>query len=85
MVCKPNNEWRFCEDYRKLNAVTELMSFPISQMADMFDTLAESKAEIFSTLDLRPGFWQVKLDKATKLQRTKAHSLRTAASMNLTG
>ena len=66
MVKKPNNEWRFCVDYRKLNAVTELMSFPIPHMSDVFDTLAQSKAEIFSTLDLRSGFWQVPLDKSTK-------------------
>ena len=66
MVRKPNNEWRFCVDYRKLNAVTELMSFPIPHMSDVFDTLAQSKAEVFSTLDLRSGFWQVPLDKATK-------------------
>ena len=68
MVKKPNNEWRFCVDYRKLNAVTETMSFPIPHMSDVFDTLAESKAEIFSTLDLRSGFWQVPLDKATKMK-----------------
>lgn len=66
MVKKPNNEWRFCVDYRKLNAVTELMAFPIPHMTEVFDTLAESKAEIFSTLDLRSGFWQVPLDKASK-------------------
>ena len=66
MVKKPNNEWRFCVDYRKLNAVTELMVFPIPHMTEVFDTLAESKAEIFSTLDLRSGFWQVPLDKTSK-------------------
>ena len=68
MVKKPNNEWRFCVDYRKLNAVTEIMSFPIPHMSDVFDTLAESKAEVFSTLDLRSGFWQVPLDKSTKMK-----------------
>ena len=68
MVKKPNNEWRFCMDYRKLNAVTEIMSFPIPHMSDVFDTLAESKAEIFSTLDLRSGFWQVPLGKSTKMK-----------------
>ena len=66
MVKKPNNEWRFCVDYRKLNAVTELMAFPIPHMTEVFDTLAESKAEIFSTLDLRSGFWQVPLDSTSK-------------------
>ena len=68
MVKKPNNEWWFCVVYRKLNTVTETMSFPIPHMSDKFDTLAESKAEIFSRLDLRSGFWQVGLDKATKMK-----------------
>ena len=66
LIKKSNGEWRFCVDYRKLNAVTVPMSFPIPHMSDVFDTLAQSKAEISSTLDLRSGFWQVPLDKATK-------------------
>ena len=65
---KTNNKWRFCVDYRKLNAVTEIMSFPYPHMSDVFDTVAESKAKVFSTLDLRRGFWQVPLDKSTKMK-----------------
>ena len=65
MVKKPINERQFCVDYRKLNAVTETMSFPIPYMPHVFDTLAESQAEIFSMLDLHSGYWQVSLDKAT--------------------
>lgn len=66
LVRKPNNEWRFAVDYRKLNAVTELMSFPIPHMTDVFDTLADAKASVYSTLDLLSGFWQVPLHKSTK-------------------
>ena len=55
-------------DYSKSNAVTETMPFCLPHMSDLFNTLAESKAEIFSTLDLRSGFWQVGLDKATKMK-----------------
>ena len=35
-------------------------------MSDILDTLADAKPEIYSTLDLRSGFWQVPLDPATK-------------------
>ena len=66
IVKKPNNE-RFCVDFCKRNAVTETMSLSIPHMSDVFNKLAESKAEIFSTLDLHSGFWQVGLDKSTKI------------------
>ena len=36
-------------------------------MSDVFDTQAESKAEIFSMLNLCSGFWQVGLDNSTKM------------------
>ena len=41
--------------------ITELMAFPIPHMTEVFYMLAESSAEIFSTLDLHSGFWQVPL------------------------
>ncbi|CAC5378936.1 Retrovirus-related Pol polyprotein from transposon 297 [Mytilus coruscus] len=63
---KPNNSFRLCVDFRSLNHITEPVSFSILHMTDVFDTLADSQAEIFSTLDLKSGFWQVPLDPATK-------------------
>ncbi|CAC5393320.1 Transposon Ty3-G Gag-Pol polyprotein,Transposon Ty3-I Gag-Pol polyprotein,Retrovirus-related Pol polyprotein from transposon 297,Retrovirus-related Pol polyprotein from transposon opus [Mytilus coruscus] len=66
LVKKPNNSFRLCVDFRSLNRITEPVSFPILHMTDVFDTLADSQAEIFSTLDLKSGFWQVPLDPATK-------------------
>ena len=66
LVKKKNNEFRFCVDFRALNRITEPMSFPIPHLSDVFDTLANSQPEIFSSLDLRSGFWQVPLDPSTK-------------------
>ena len=63
---KGKNEWRFCVDFRSLNKITEPLSFRIPSLSDVFDTLADSQTEIYSTLDLRSGFWQVPLDPATK-------------------
>ena len=34
-------------------------------MEDVQDTLSEKKIGIYSTLDLKSGFWQVKLDPET--------------------
>lgn len=57
---------RFCVDYRRLNSVTEPECFPLPRLEDVFDTIGNSKAKIFSVLDLRSGFWQIPLDPETK-------------------
>ena len=66
LVKKKNNEFRFCIDFRALNKITEPISFRIPSLADVFDTLAASDSEIFSSLDMKSGFWQVPLDPSTK-------------------
>lgn len=66
MVKKSNGQYRFAVDYRKLNSITELVSFPIPKLDEVFDTIADSKSKIFSVLDLASGFWQVPLDEKTK-------------------
>lgn len=66
LVKKSNGEMRFCVDYRRLNSVTEPECFPLPRLEDVFDTIGNSKAKIFSVLDLRSGFWQIPLDPETK-------------------
>ncbi|VDI60399.1 Hypothetical predicted protein, partial [Mytilus galloprovincialis] len=66
LVKKRNGSIRVCVDYRALNRITEPMSAVIPTMTDIFDTLADSKPELFSSLDLTSGFWQVPLDPTTK-------------------
>ena len=65
LVRKKNQEWRFAVDCRALNSVTEPQSFPLPHISDVFDTIADAKAEIFTVLDLKSGFWQVPLDPST--------------------
>lgn len=59
MVRKKSGDWRFCVDYRKLNAVTHKDAFPLPRIEETLTTLA--KAEWFSTLDLASGYWQVEV------------------------
>ena len=66
LVQKKSGEFRMCVDYRKLNSVTESISFPLPQLNDVFDALGESKPKYFSLLDLKSGFHQIPLDPATK-------------------
>ena len=48
-----------CVDYRTLNSVTKTDSFPLPRIDDILDQLGES--QYFTTLDLKSGFWQVKV------------------------
>ncbi|KAJ8006688.1 hypothetical protein DPEC_G00109820 [Dallia pectoralis] len=60
LVKKKDGSWRFCVDYRKLNAVTHKYVFPLPRIEESLTSLKESKW--FSTLDLASGYWQVEVD-----------------------
>ena len=57
LVKKKDGSYRFCVDFRKLNKVTKLDSFPMPLVADVLDSLAGTS--LFSCLDLKSGFWQI--------------------------
>lgn len=64
LVKKKDGSIRFCIDYRKLNDVTIKDSYPIPRMNSTLDALAGAKW--FSTIDLKSGYWQVKMDPDDK-------------------
>ena len=57
LVAKKDGSTSFCVDYRKLNAITKLDSFPLPRVDDSLDLLANTA--YFSSLDLASGYWQV--------------------------
>ena len=57
LVPKSGGEWRFCADYRRLNKRTKKYRFPLPHVQDVSDNAG--KGRIFSTLDLKSGYWQL--------------------------
>ncbi|KAL0152767.1 hypothetical protein M9458_052490 [Cirrhinus mrigala] len=59
LVPKSDGSFRFCTDYRKINAVTKPDSFPLPRIDDCIDRVGPAK--FVTKLDLLKGYWQVPL------------------------
>ena len=63
---KPNNEWRFCVDYRRLNDATSKLGWPIPNIHQMLRRIGESKAKIFAKIDFTKGYYQAPLSMSSR-------------------
>jgi len=57
-------KFRFCIDFRALNAVTKFDPYPLPRLEDSTSSLFGSKC--FSVLDCYSGFWQINISEEHK-------------------
>ncbi|CCM07154.1 uncharacterized protein FIBRA_09492 [Fibroporia radiculosa] len=60
-VNKKSGDLRPCQDYRKLNNATIKNAYPIPRVEDLLDRIASAKPTIFTKLDLRAGYNNVRI------------------------
>ena len=61
LVCKKDGSLRFCIDLRKLNSQTIKDAYSLPRIEESLDCL--NGAIIFTSLDLKAGYWQVEMEE----------------------
>lgn len=64
LVKKKDGEVRFCIDYRALNKVTKKDVYPLPRIDETIEALGG--AVLFTTLDLKAGYWQIQVAEADR-------------------
>lgn len=64
LVPKKDDKVRVCIDYRKLNSITKADKYPMPRIDDIMQL--EENTTVMSTIDLRSGYWQIKVAENDK-------------------
>jgi hypothetical protein len=85
LVKKPDGSWRFCVDYRALNAITVKNGHALPRIDDLLDKIQGAK--YFTSMDLLQGFYQLPLRESdrpkTAFKTTFGHYQFRVVSMGL--
>ena len=64
LMRKKDGSLRFCIDFRRLNAQTKKDAYPLPCMQETMESMVGARH--FSCMDLKSGFWQVKMDEESR-------------------
>ncbi|GBM06020.1 Retrovirus-related Pol polyprotein from transposon 17.6 [Araneus ventricosus] len=64
LIPKPDGKTRLCIDYRKLNEITVLDSYPLPRMDDLLQSAKHTT--FMSTIDLKSGYHQINVHPADR-------------------
>ena len=76
LVWKKDGGLQFCIDFLRLNARTKKDSYPLPCMQETMESMFG--ARFFSTMDLKSGFWQVKM-----AEKSRQYTAFTVGSMGI--
>ena len=65
-VKKKTGGYRMVLDYRRLNSKSLVDKYSIRTTEDLIAEIGKSEAKVFSSLDLRNGFWQMELEESSR-------------------
>ena len=68
LVRKKDGGLRFCIDFRRQNSRTKKDAYPLPRMQETMESMVGTR--FFSTMDLKSGFWQVKMAKDSQQYTT---------------
>ena len=64
LVRKKDGTLHFCIDFQRLNARTKKDAYPLPRMQETMECMVG--ARLFSSMDLKSGFWQVKMSEESQ-------------------